>query len=373
MKLGKIKKTVVSMCVLGGILFTTLAGGASAATRTFADVLRGNWAHGYVQEVSARNLMQGVSETKFAPHDNLSRAETAAILFRALQGRTAGENDPRQSQFADVSEDSWFAPYVTWAADIGVVRGVSENSFLPNADISRAEVATMLHNLAKSQDFAVIIPAFFSLNQFEDSATIRHWAQDAMRWANFNGILTGKSATELAPNHALTRAEAAAVFLRFLNVEVPPSEGQFITVCSSLYAPFPNAGHVYYLRSWVAPGIPFDLNPETLEMRYVEYERLSVDAVAAMLEEIYQEGRRLFGENDWVRRNINHDLGLLHSGAANAYLFEYVFVDENGVTYVSRALQLIDVRIGSFYAEDPAVWSFIDALRMWILPSRVVR
>jgi len=344
MKLSKIKKTVVSMCVLGSILLTTLGGALASTATQFADVPQNHWAHSYVQEISAMNLMIGVSDTNFAPEATLSRAMAAATLFRARHERIADEADARQTPFVDVPENQWFAPYIAWTSASGIV--TDENYFRPNNDSTREFFVTMLYRLAANY-LNVNVPTSFHLDHFPDHAQISDWALDAMRWASYNGIVEGMPNGNLAPNGTFTRAQSAAILYRFVTsftADDLPLRGPNTIICPSLYAPLPNAGHVLYLR-----GISHSIiGPETLELRYVDYQSMGLDEVTTLFEAFMQNRGHA-----WQLPHIEYSLELIRSGAANAYLFEFVFVDENGVVYVQPCLRLFDARLLSFYMEDP--------------------
>jgi len=118
-----------------------------AMSHSFTDVRGGRWYSEAVRFVYERNIMGGVGNNQFDPQGHLTRAQAAALLFRVHNERPANEQDDRNSNFNDVNNE-WFAPYVTWAFNNGIVTGVSPTTFNPHGNIMRQEFATMVYRYA---------------------------------------------------------------------------------------------------------------------------------------------------------------------------------------------------------------------------------
>ncbi len=152
-------------------------------------------------------LMTGVSDTEFAPEATTTRAMIVSILAR-LEGVTSAE----AAGFADVT-DEWYATAVNWAANVGVVNGYEDGTFKPNTAITREQLAAILMNYAqyKGQD----VSARADLNGYTDQPST--WAEEAISWSVAEGLLTGVTADTLQPQGAATRAQVAAILQRFLS------------------------------------------------------------------------------------------------------------------------------------------------------------
>lgn len=205
---------LLAILLLLGAVTPALAGGTP-----FTDVQSECWYGLYVTFVHRNGIMQGTSATTFSPNANFTRAQVAAALFRIHNGRAAGASDPRASTFTDVPENQWFAPYIAWASTEGIVNGVGDNRFAPNDAVDRQQFATMLNRFADAlTNLDTSIRQGARWNDFTDRKQIASWAVDGLAWANYHGIVTGRTATTIAPAGTATRAEAAAMLTRFMRL-----------------------------------------------------------------------------------------------------------------------------------------------------------
>ena len=172
----------------------------------FLDVAANAWYKDAVQYAYDNGLMTGVSDTEFAPEATTTRAMIVSILAR-LENVTSAES----AGFADVS-DEWFATAVNWAASVGVVNGFEDNTFRPNQPITREQLAAILMNYAtyKGQD----VSARADLSNYTDQPST--WATETMQWAVAEGLISGVTADQLQPQGNATRAQVAAILERFL-------------------------------------------------------------------------------------------------------------------------------------------------------------
>jgi len=175
----------------------------------FIDIAPDAWYKEAVQYAYDNGLMTGVSDTEFAPEATTTRAMIVSILAR-LEGVTSAE----AAGFADVSDGDWYAAAVNWAASVGVVNGYEDNTFRPNTAITREQLATMLMNYSawKGED----VSARADLSTYSDAATISSWANDVMQWAVAEGLISGMTEDTLQPQGNATRAQVAAILERFL-------------------------------------------------------------------------------------------------------------------------------------------------------------
>ena len=155
--------------------------------------------------------MVGTTSTTFAPKDTLTRAMLVTVLYR-MAGSPAVD---APSGFTDVADGQWYSDAIAWAAANGIVNGVSETSFDPDAAITREQMAAILYRYAAYWELDVSAEA--DLSAYADASSVSGYAQAAMQWAVANGVINGTSATTLEPAGTATRAQAATVLVRFQN------------------------------------------------------------------------------------------------------------------------------------------------------------
>ena len=185
--------------------------GASVAhpvVNPFRDVSKGSWYYDDVMYAFENGLMNGVSTTRFAPEKALTRAELVTVLYRMADSPAVSADAARV--FSDVSAGAWYAGAVGWGYETGIVKGYSNGTFAPDAEVTREEMITFLYRYYQMQGEDVSASA--ALN-FSDAGNVNTFALDAMRWAVAEGILTG-SAGRLLPKGQTTRAQMAAVLSR---------------------------------------------------------------------------------------------------------------------------------------------------------------
>ncbi len=174
----------------------------------FVDVEK-HWALDAIKYAYDNKLMNGVDASKFAPDATLTRAMLVTVLYR-MAGSPAVSGE---SRFTDVASGEWYAAAVKWAADNGIVEGVSEHTFAPTANITREQFAAMLYRYAQYMKYSVADTA--ELDKFADAESVSDWAQAAMKWAVGAGLITGRTAATVAPGGTATRGEAATLLMRF--------------------------------------------------------------------------------------------------------------------------------------------------------------
>lgn len=175
----------------------------------FVDIDENDWFYDVVLYAYENGLMTGTSADTFAPNQTTTRGMIVSMLAR-LEGVTNAED----AGFADVAANDWYATAVNWAASVGVVNGYEDNTFRPNAPITREQMAAILYNYADYKGYDVSARA--DLSDYADAASISSWAEDVLAWANAEGLINGMTATTIDPQGATTRAQTAAMFERFL-------------------------------------------------------------------------------------------------------------------------------------------------------------
>lgn len=174
----------------------------------FVDVAAEDWYGDAVAAVYAQGLMMGTAEDTFAPELAATRGMVVSILHRLTGSPTVSAE-----VFEDVTADDWYGQAVAWAASEGIASGTSAETFSPNAAVTREQLAALLCNFVAQQGMDTT--ARSDLSSFDDVETVSDWAQDAVSWAHAEGLLAGTSATTLSPQGEATRAQLAAMLVRF--------------------------------------------------------------------------------------------------------------------------------------------------------------
>ncbi len=175
----------------------------------FTDVAESDWFYDAVRYAYENGLMGGIGDNLFAPNHPTTRAQLVTILYR-LEGEPAVTG---QGPFTDVEADTWYTDAVTWAAEEGVVNGVSATQFAPGNNITREQLATILFRYAQAKGYDVSPRA--DLSGFPDAGDILPYAQEAMAWAVAEGLLQGFEDDTLRPQGNATRAQIATILMRF--------------------------------------------------------------------------------------------------------------------------------------------------------------
>ena len=179
--------------------------------QTFSDVPPTHWAYVSVEKAAAQGLVTGVGGGKFEPSRTLNRAEFTTMLWR-MAGSPKAE---KAAGFRDVEPGTWYSDAIDWAAEQGYVTGTGDSAFSPNASISRQEAVTILFRYSGGVSGAELMFSSMYDSQFTDSDSIAPWAESALDWAIYHGVITGTSQTTVSPTATATRAEAAALFVRY--------------------------------------------------------------------------------------------------------------------------------------------------------------
>ena len=176
---------------------------------TFIDVKESDWFYEAVQFAVSSGMMNGTGNNSFQPGINLSRSMIATILWR-LEGSPAGN----PARFTDVPDGQWYTEAVNWAAANDLVNGYGNSTFGPEDDITREQMAAILYRYAQFKGYDHAVQG--DLSCFTDGGQTSDWARDAVVWAVDKGLLTGKGGGLLDPKGTATRAEVAAILMRFV-------------------------------------------------------------------------------------------------------------------------------------------------------------
>lgn len=179
----------------------------------FNDVSANDWFASAVDYVTGKGMMNGTADNAFSPKANTTRGMVVTVLYRL-------ENQPSTSaaSFTDVASGAYYANAVAWANANGIVSGYGSGKFGPNDKVTREQLAAILYRYAQNKKYDV--SGAKSLDGYTDAQSVSSYAVPALQWANAAGVVTGKSGSKLDPKGYATRAEVAAMLMRFCeNVE----------------------------------------------------------------------------------------------------------------------------------------------------------
>jgi len=176
----------------------------------YKDVAETDWFYDAVYYTYTEGLMTGLDGEHFGPYGQLSRAQFALILYR-MEGTPEFTTS---KSFHDITGSEWYGQAVLWAAENGIVTGYQGGYFGPADMITREQMAVMMYRYAKYLEKDVETDSDYSA--YTDAALVSGFAEEAMKWATGNGIITGKSGgTVLDPQGNTARSEAAVIIQRF--------------------------------------------------------------------------------------------------------------------------------------------------------------
>lgn len=177
--------------------------------KDFIDVPETSWASEAVDYVSAREIFNGTSANTFSPNGAMTRGMLAKVLHNLEDGPLVDY----AMGFEDVNPDAYYGEAVRWAASKGIVDGYSSGVFGPNDSITREQLAVMLWRYAGTPSSSQ------SLNHFTDAGEVSGYAREAMEWAVETGIISGTTSTTISPKDTATRAQVAAMLMRFAEAQ----------------------------------------------------------------------------------------------------------------------------------------------------------
>ncbi|MBU5445517.1 family 43 glycosylhydrolase [Paenibacillus sp. MSJ-34] len=178
--------------------------------KTFVDVPSEHWAYRALQIVTAKHIVNGVSETMFMPKGETTRAEFVSMLVRMLGLQKNSELLP----FTDVQADAWYAEAVAAAYETGLIDGVTATQFEPGRTITREEMAILIVRAHEWKQGTT--PAEAGPITFGDSRDVSAWAAEAVSKAAQYGLMQGQSADTFAPGGKATRIEAVQAIYNLL-------------------------------------------------------------------------------------------------------------------------------------------------------------
>lgn len=178
-------------------------------SHSFKDINEKHWANEAVTVLYNNGIINGKTKDTFAPGDKVTRAEFVAMLYRM-----SGESSKYSCDLSDVSKESWYYNEAAWAYNKGIVYGIGENMFNPDALITRQDMACIIDRYAEK--YGLKLEENSSDMNFSDLSQISDYAVKSVKRLYSGGVLKGNDKNEFMPKSDTTRAEAAIVIYGLL-------------------------------------------------------------------------------------------------------------------------------------------------------------
>ena len=184
------------------------ANDGNCPSKDFQDLDCTRWYHEGVDFALDQGFMVGMGDGRFLPNGELTRGQLMTILYRMAGEPEAAETTP----FADVKMDQYYGQAIAWAAENGIAKGITDTRFAPNTAVTREQLVTFLFRYAQFSHEDV--KGVCDLTEFADHKAVSDFACEPMAWAVDTGILTGMDGL-LNPKGDATRAQIATMLLRY--------------------------------------------------------------------------------------------------------------------------------------------------------------
>ena len=199
--------------ILMGALAVSSVAVVPAQAKVFNDMPSTHWAYKVVDEVSDKGIMIGTGSGIFSPNTQLTRAEYATVLANLATDKSNGRFE---ITYTDVPSNAWYASTVEWVVSRGLFT-VKDGKFEPNKPISRELMADMTYKFIYYLYTDQIVPNTSSVGYADEAAFSSEYA-GSINALTHNGLLSGRGDNKFEPQGTLKRAEAAAMASRLLAV-----------------------------------------------------------------------------------------------------------------------------------------------------------
>ena len=180
----------------------------------FTDVSENDWYYGDVEYAVKNGLFSGMTDTEFSPDGIITRAMMVTVLYRA-------EGEPEvtgAATFADVSDNAYYTKAVVWGQQNGIIKGYSNTEFAPDQNITREQIAAIMHRYAQYKGYDVSVGENTNILSYADYDSISEYAIPSVQYAVGSGLMKGKTDATINPQDNATRAETAAILHRFIEM-----------------------------------------------------------------------------------------------------------------------------------------------------------
>jgi len=193
-----IKRIVFQNEMIGN---TSDAGNENTEEHRFTDVDSSFWCYKAIITLADNFILSGYLDKTFKPDKNITRAEFAKIIVSATDTLNVGAT----ASFNDVTKEDWYYSHVASAVEKGYIKGYPDNSFRPDENITRADIATVVYRCIKDKLKTA------DTVKFSDDASIPLYAKEAVYALSANGIINGMGDGSFAPLDEATRAQTAKI------------------------------------------------------------------------------------------------------------------------------------------------------------------
>ncbi len=177
---------------------------------SFDDVNKDDWFYSYVNSAYTFILFNGTTSTTFSPGTSMTRSMIVQVLANL---EDVNRSDFTSSRFSDVADGQWYTAAVEWAAENGIVNGVSTELFDPNASMTREQMLVILYSYMSYKGYEIPLS---QAQSFGDESEISSWALKAVKALQGIDIVAGKGNNIFDPQGTATRAELATILVRFI-------------------------------------------------------------------------------------------------------------------------------------------------------------
>lgn len=174
--------------------------------------IENHWAETIIEKSVSRGLLEGFNTGNFKPDQEITRAEFAVMIVNML----GLSNEKSDGEFTDISYEEWYANAVNTAKKVGIVKGVGNGKFMPDAYVSRQDMATMIN---RAYEEMVKFEMSKTDKTFVDQSKISTYAKEGVEGCVAEGIIEGYSDQSFKPLENATRAEAIKMVLTLFEIE----------------------------------------------------------------------------------------------------------------------------------------------------------
>lgn len=187
----------------------------------FLDVSKNDPYYDAVKFVYENKIFSGISEKEFAPKGKMTRAMMVKVLFNMLEDSNKNVEDGN-IEFEDVPLNAWYKEALDYAVLNGIVKGVGNNKFSPDANVTREQVCIILYNYAikeglKDKIANQEVGTVKQFEEYETSSEVSEYAKEAFAWAVNSGLIDAKAGIGLDPKSDAMRFEIATIVMRFIS------------------------------------------------------------------------------------------------------------------------------------------------------------
>ncbi len=176
--------------------------------RKFTDI-NGHWAENDIYSGVKNGLFTGISDTIFDPDGTVTRAMAVTVLGRFSKDEIVASN----TEFTDVTTEKYYANYVSWGAENGVVKGISETEFAPESAVTREQISAMIVRYLNYKEIPLPTGSE-EIKEHSDYEQISDYAKEDMSICYEMGLIKGHDSGLIKPNGNLTRAQLASIMAR---------------------------------------------------------------------------------------------------------------------------------------------------------------